>query len=575
MAQTIYSVAYQFYKTKFHLDRFVSKDLLLRFADRALTPSTVEEEGVVKRFRSAIAQRRCNQLLKSAPATMKDLLQKEAAEVILEDPMIRGMIDATGGAPWKNEEIWFRFVDRISEKVLKQFADRTLENLSGANLFDIFQTIGSAASLYGLLSPYLVGYTFFTRDRRFCENYRERFRKEGDAPKRAKLKVAHFTDTFYDVNGVAKTLRMMAETAIRLGKELKIVTCGSQADVPGVVNFSPIGTFAMPEYPEMKLYYPPLLQILDYCYRENFTHIHCSTPGPLGLAGFAVARILKLPLYGTYHTALPQYADLLTDDAAVGEIMWKYSVWFYNQMDVVYVPSMATGEELCRKGVRKEKVMFYSRGIDVGLFHPSKRNGFLKNRYGVSEKEIKLLYVGRVSREKNMPLLSEVYRKLVSERSGVRLIVVGSGPYLEEMKSSMKDLPVTFTGFLTGEDLAQAYASSDIFVFPSTTDTFGNVVLEAQASGLPVIVTDGGGPKENVVPGKTGIIVPGQEKEAFVQAIEGLVDDPKRLETMKLAAREHIEHRTFDAAFLKLWESYRSVDPHSQTRKNSEGDELH
>ena len=219
------------------------------------------------------------------------------------------------------------------------------------------------------------------------------------------------------------------------------------------------------------------------------------------------------------------------------------------------------------KGVREKKVMFYSSGIDVGLFHPSKRNGFLKNRYGVSEQEIKILYVGRVSREKNMPLLSEVYRKLVSEKSGLRLIVVGNGPYLEEMKSSMKNLPVTFTGFLTGEDLAQAYASSDIFVFPSTTDTFGNVVLEAQASGLPVIVTDEGGPKENILPGKTGIIVPGQEKEAFVQAILRLVDDPKQLERMKLAAREHIEHRTFDAAFLKLWESYRSVDPY----RTSEG----
>jgi glycosyltransferase involved in cell wall biosynthesis len=173
-----------------------------------------------------------------------------------------------------------------------------------------------------------------------------------------------------------------------------------------------------------------------------------------------------------------------------------------------------------------------------------------------------------------MPLLSDVYRRLVAERSGVRLIVVGNGPYLEEMKSSMKDLPVTFTGFLTGEDLAQAYASSDLFVFPSTTDTFGNVVLEAQASGLPVIVTDEGGPKENIVPGKTGIIVPGQEKEAFLQAMMRLVDDPTQLEKMRLAAREHIEHRTFDAAFLKLWESYRSVDPYSQTRNNRKGDGL-
>jgi glycosyltransferase involved in cell wall biosynthesis len=131
------------------------------------------------------------------------------------------------------------------------------------------------------------------------------------------------------------------------------------------------------------------------------------------------------------------------------------------------------------------------------------------------------------------------------------------------MRETLKGLPVTFTGFLAGEDLTQAYASSDIFVFPSTTDTFGNVVLEAQASGLPVIVTDEGGPRENILPGKTGFIVPANEKEVLVDAILSLVDDPARLEKMGLRAREYMENRNFESAFLQLWDSYRSLDTHT------------
>jgi glycosyltransferase involved in cell wall biosynthesis len=561
MSQTIYSVAYQFYKEKFHLDRYMSKDLLLRFVDRALIPFTGEERGLMGRLRHLIAQRRCNQLMKSTPANMKDIIQKEAAEIITEDPAIHEMVEAEKGYAWKNEQIWFHFVNQVSEKILSQFADSTLRNLSGANLFDVFQTIGSAASLYAMLSPCFVGYTFFSRDRRFCEQYLKRFDCDKHASQRVKLKVAHFTDTFQDVNGVAKTLQMETQTALKNGKQLTMITCGCETDMPGVINFASIGAFELPEYPDMKLYYPPLLKMLDYCYEQGFTHIRSATPGPIGLAALAIARILKLPIYGTYHTALPQYAGLLTDDASVADLMWRYTVWYYNQMDVVYVPSEATGEELSRKGIAKEKIRFYARGIDVKRFHPSKRNGFFKSRYGITGREIKLLYVGRVSKEKNMPFLAEIYRRLANLRPHVRLVVVGEGPYLEEMKESLKDLSVTFTGFLSGEDLAQAYASSDIFVFPSTTDTFGNVVLEAQASGLPVVVTDEGGPRENLLPGKTGFIVPSKEKEVFLETLLSLVDDPHFREKMRFQAREYMENRSFEAAFLQLWDSYRLATP--------------
>ena len=121
-----------------------------------------------------------------------------------------------------------------------------------------------------------------------------------------------------------------------------------------------------------------------------------------------------------------------------------------------------------------------------------------------------------------------------------------------------KVLPVTFTGFLEGEDLAQAYASSDIFIFPSTTDTFGNVVLEAQASGLPVIVTDKGGPKENLIPDVTGFVVPANNPDALIETVSMLTDNPDRLQKMKQDARKYMENRSLESAYLELWESYQA-----------------
>jgi glycosyltransferase involved in cell wall biosynthesis len=137
------------------------------------------------------------------------------------------------------------------------------------------------------------------------------------------------------------------------------------------------------------------------------------------------------------------------------------------------------------------------------------------------------------------------------------LIVVGDGPYLDEMNRTLTGFPVTFTGYLTGDDLSQAYASSDVFVFPSITDTFGNVVLEAQASGLPAIVSDRGGPKESVIHGTSGFVLSTDDRRAFVNTILGLADEPDHLSQFRQQARASVENQSFETAYLRFWESYR------------------
>jgi glycosyltransferase involved in cell wall biosynthesis len=374
--------------------------------------------------------------------------------------------------------------------------------------------------------------------------------------------VAHFTDTFYEINGVALTLQQQVRMALKNNKKLTVITCHAENhrdERSGVKNFNPTGVYELPEYPEQKIYYPPFLEMLNYCYEQNFTRIQSATPGPIGLAALGIARILKLPISGTYHTALPQYAQYLTGDEFIEELTWKYTLWYYDQMDYIYVPSQSSKDELIQKGIQPDKIRLFPRGINAERFHPSKRNGILENCYHIRDRVTKLLYVGRVSKEKNLPLLSEAFKTVAQNDRNLHLVVVGDGPYLKEMQETMNGLPATFTGYLEGEELAALYASCDIFVFPSTTDTFGNVVLEAQASGIPVIVTDEGGPQENIIPGKTGIVVKGSDLESLIRAVQSLTGNPKLVRTMGNAARRYMEERSFENAFMQSWDLFNNL----------------
>jgi glycosyltransferase involved in cell wall biosynthesis len=191
----------------------------------------------------------------------------------------------------------------------------------------------------------------------------------------------------------------------------------------------------------------------------------------------------------------------------------------------------------------------------VERFTPTKRNGFFK-RFSLNGSK-KLLYVGRISREKNLHVLEQAYRMLAEQYPGkLDFVVVGDGPYREEMERNLADTGAVFTGKLEGEELEAAYASSDIFVFPSTTDTFGRVVLEAQASGLPVVVTDQGGPQENLLPGQTGLVVEGGNASALKEAVLSMVSDPTRLTAMGRNAREYMETRSLARCFDQTWTMY-------------------
>ncbi|WP_028571062.1 glycosyltransferase [Desulfonatronum lacustre] len=565
LAHNLYSIAYQFYARQFELRKHVNKDILLKFIDRNLYPGREDASGLLGSLHALWSQRIRPRIgpgsHRNPPEQLQDLLRYETARLIWNDPELMSIVRSSDNGREGQGKAWFSFVNRSANQVLKHSADHMLRKIAQGSIFNIFHSLGSAGALYTLLAPYFLSYSMFAHDRKFSREIRESLAADKgllESRSASAPRVAHFTDTFYEVNGVALTLQQQLSLALATSKDMTIITCAPDEAVraaDGVQNFTPIGVFELPEYPELKLFYPPLLEMMRFCFDKEITHIHTATPGPIGLTALALAKMMHLPIYGTYHTSLPQYTQCLTQDSAMEELMWRFTLWYYDQMDLVFAPSHATANELIAKGLSPEKVRVYPRGIDIDRFHPSKRNGFYEKRFQFRN-ETRLLYVGRVSKEKNLHILEQAFRELARERNDVRLIIVGDGPYREEMERNLGGTPAVFTGYLDGEALAQAYASADVFVFPSTTDTFGNVVLEAQASGLPVIVSAEGGPQENLIPDQTGFIVPSTTAQAYCQAITTLLDNPDLLQKMRAQARNYMETRSFGQSFDQVWAYY-------------------
>ena len=564
MAHNLYGIAYQFYCDRFRLSPQVQRDPLLAFLDRSLKPEPEEESSIMSRIYHFLSRRKRSRRDELPTDSLTGLIRLETDRLLRERPDIFAAQGNQAEGDDERGKKWFDFVTHISNKVLASTADRMLNAVAHANLPDMFHTLGSLGSLYTLMAPYFVAFSQFNKDKGTTDELELCFgAREGAGPWGGRdVNMAHFTDTYYDVNGVAQTLQRQVAVALKNNKHLTMITCDrkNRGNSQGIAHFKPIGVYDMPAYNGLKLYYPPFLEMLDYCHRKNFTHIHTATPGPIGLAALAISRILKLPVIGTYHTAFPQYAQYLTGDSMIEDLAWKYTLWYYNQLDWIYVSSKNSKQELTEKGIRADKIRVIERGIDIGAFHPDNRNGYLAEHYGIDD-GVTALYVGRVSVEKNLALLADAFIKVCESLSNVHLVVVGDGPYYEDMKKILAGYPCVFTGYLSGEPLYSTYASSDFFVFPSTTDTFGNVVMEAQSSGLPVIVTDQGGPVENMIPGKTGLTVRGGDRLDLVQAMAALFTDESLRREMGRNAREYMETRSFESAYIASWKLIEDTFP--------------
>src|SRR5437868_53891 len=446
----------------------------------------------------------------------------------------------------------FVMANMVAEQLAFRFFQKFVQQISSGNMLESVQALTAIAPILIILAPYIYGFHSQAPSRKWLQKiFQEMTGKIPEALQNKKR--AWFMDTLEDVNGVVTTIRKMTAAGAAAGKELIVITSRNELMIDGIPikNFRPIGEFELPEYELQKLSFPPILQMLDYIQRERFTEVIISTPGPIGLTALLAAKMLNLQTSGIYHTDFPQYVRILTEDSFLESVAWRYMHWFYGQLDTVFVNSEEYRQSWINRGLDPAKLKILPRGLDLELFHPTRRDPTFWAKFGSTNGKVRLLYVGRISKEKNLDVLANAYRRLRDEGLPIELLLVGHGPYSEALAETLPD--AMFTGYLRGQDLAAAYASADVFAFPSTTDTFGNVIIEAQASGVPVVVSDAGGPKELVAHERNGIVTKSFDVDDFTRAIRELVVNEELRREMGSHARESVVDRTWPEAFQKFW----------------------
>jgi len=297
---------------------------------------------------------------------------------------------------------------------------------------------------------------------------------------------------------------------------------------PNILNLPYIYEFTMPYYDKYKLKVPSILKALELIDRYQPDEIIISTPGPVGLMGLLVAKYLNVKCSGIYHTDFTMQANEIVNNESISQIIEQAMRWFYSAMDEVYVPTNEYIALLEQRGIEHHKMRLFKRGIDTKLFapDPAARAAMMK-RYNIPEGTF-LLFAGRISQDKNLDFLLEIQNRLLIRHPDTQLIIAGDGPYMRTFREKASIVNnVHILGEIKYHDLPVLYAGSDLFVFPSNTDTFGMVVLEAQACGLPAIVSNQGGPKEVIRDHATGLIIPTNQPDLWVQTIRDLIEKIK------------------------------------------------
>lgn len=411
-----------------------------------------------------------------------------------------------------------------------------------------------------LVAPYLSAAAYRARQRQHAQRVARVLADGGLLPRLPAAhspRVAMFTDTYVEFNGVATVLQELRRHAERRGWPFTVVDCGPERHSgPCLETFVPVHTLAWRVYAEFPMHIGPVLELLRWCEDEQIEVVHAATSGPVGLVAALIAKALHLPLVATYHTDMPRLAYFLTQDHSAEELMWTFVRWFYGQCRLIFCPSQLIQEDLADHGIRGPFAPF-DQAVDGDVFSPAHRSEELHREMGGGEKVV--LWVGRVSAEKGLDLLAAAYSSLRARRDDVRLVVVGDGPYREGLQKRMPQ--ATFLGYKSGSQLSAIYASADLFVFPGLADTFGQVVLEAGASGLPSVVSAGVAVDEIIVRDKTALTVAPGDAEGFAAAIETLLDDDERRRQMGAAARVRALTRSWSTTFDGVWDAYLTLLP--------------
>jgi glycosyltransferase involved in cell wall biosynthesis/predicted metal-dependent phosphoesterase TrpH len=373
---------------------------------------------------------------------------------------------------------------------------------------------------------------------------REKFkltRSDGDRPR-----IALVADGLGGMHGVTHTIQQIRERGVP-GFEVEVI--GTDADVDR--RLSAVAEIDIPFYRGLKIGIPSLPAIVDTLAEGRYDLVHVCAPGPAGLGAWLVARVMDVPLVGSYHTELALYTGLRTGEAKLEALATIGLATFYGSCDVVLSPSPATDQRLQGLGISEERIGRWDRGVDLERFDPA-----LRDPDGLPG-EITVLYAGRLTKEKGVDLLADAFLAARARDPRLHLALAGGGPEEERLRERLGE-HATFLGWLEGERLARAYASADVFLFASQTDTFGQVIVEAQASGLPVIAVAEGGPVSLIESEETGLLAPAHAGALTAELLR-LTEDTLLRERLRRGALAAVRGRTWEAALEQLASGYRSA----------------
>jgi len=367
------------------------------------------------------------------------------------------------------------------------------------------------------------------------------------------MRIAIITEVFLPkVDGITNRLSHSVRCLMEQGHEVLVIAPEGAVDEHAGARVVKVGGVPFPPYPGLQISAPDPRIALELS-RFAPQVVHAVGPACLGVWGIGAARALGLPVVASYHTDFPRYLPKHGLGWAQPAV-WPLIRWVHNAAHVNLCPSRFTRDELHGAGV--ENVGLWRGGVDTELFHPRRRSVEMRMRLSGGRPDGPIaLYAGRLSPEKNVHRLEELLRAI----PGVRLALVGDGPAREDLERRFRGRPVSFPGFLRGEELASAFASADVFVMPSTTETLGFVVLEAMSAGCPVVAARAGGIPDLVRDGENGLLVPPGRRGGFGRAARELLEQEGWRRHLALQARKFAEQGSWHEETLQLVSQYRKA----------------
>lgn len=439
----------------------------------------------------------------------------------------------------------------ISDEYFRMMFSHMAKDIEKINMDDLYRSVTTALPAVFLSIPFFSSFNQIYKDRELINQLNESY-NYGYTPVRKRI--LWFTDTINDLNGVSVTLRTIGKMAHDKGYDLKIVSCLTPEEIdhrlpPNLINLKPIEAFKLPYYEKITVKVPSVIRALEEIYDFEPDEVFISTPGPVGLMGLLASRLLSVKSTGIYHTDFTKETKEITHNDSLTNLVEAYTRWFFDSVTELKTTSAQYLDYLEDRGINRNKMSVFKRGIDARLFCPMDKR---------PDNVFTLCYAGRVSQDKNLDFLLNLFTDL-EKKYKLRLIIAGHGPYSPRVEEFAKGREnVIVKGEIEHTKMPEIYAQSDLFVFPSNTDTFGMVVLESQACGIPAIVSDMGGPKEIIEDRVTGFVAKASDYSDWTQKLTYMIElwqsDIAAYRDFGRSARERVlEHFNWDKVLEELF----------------------